>query len=116
MKQCKRCGLKKPLFQFYFNICKTCSNRRSSLKKKYGISWDNYVKLKANQGDCCAICKQTIGKNNKIHVDHSHTTGLVRGLLCSGCNIGLGHFKENIESLKSAALYLEKYNLNFEEK
>jgi hypothetical protein len=86
------------------------------LKKRYGISWEQYTKLKNEQNSCCAICNQKIGENTKIHVDHCHATGLVRGLLCGGCNIGLGHFKENIESLKSAVLYLKKYNSKSGEK
>jgi len=44
-----------------------------------------------------------------IHVDHNHTTGIVRGILCSKCNQGIGLFMENKNILKSAIEYLEKH-------
>ena len=52
---------------------------------------------------CCEIC----GGIQRLSVDHSHTTGTVRGVLCHRCNVGLGMFKDNIESLRSAINYLE---------
>ena len=52
----------------------------------------------------CVICK----RNVILRVDHCHTTGKVRGLLCHNCNTGLGQFKDNIDNLKMAIKYLEK--------
>jgi hypothetical protein len=43
-----------------------------------------------------------------LGVDHDHITGKVRGLLCNDCNLGIGHFKDNIEKLKLAIKYLEE--------
>jgi hypothetical protein len=57
----------------------------------------------------CAICgsEETNNiKTNKMYVDHCHETGKVRGLLCNGCNSGLGHFKDSINNLKLAIEYL----------
>lgn len=78
------------------------------LKKKYGISLDEYNNMKADQEGCCKICKRhesEIGKG--LVVDHCHKEGHVRGLLCGHCNRGLGDFKENINSLQLAIKYLE---------
>jgi hypothetical protein len=47
-------------------------------------------------------------KHNPLVIDHDHTTGEVRGLLCPTCNAGLGHFKDSPELLLKAALYLQK--------
>lgn len=47
-------------------------------------------------------------KNNKAAIDHDHKTGIIRGLLCGLCNMGLGSFRDNPEHLASAILYLNK--------
>lgn len=58
-----------------------------------------------SQGWACKICNRI--PENKLHVDHCHETGKIRGLLCGGCNVGLGHFGDDPERLKYAAAYLE---------
>lgn len=77
------------------------------LKRTYGINLDQYNQMLFNQNCCCAIC----GKNKtefktSFHVDHCHKTLVIRGLLCFNCNIAIGNFYENIETLKSAIEYL----------
>lgn len=82
------------------------------LKRKFGIGIDEYNKMLKKQNNSCAICKSTTTQDrrtNNFPVDHCHKTGKVRGLLCNHCNRALGMFKDNIESLKSAISYLEKY-------
>lgn len=63
------------------------------------------------QGGQCAICKTEIGRPSEVgvttHIDHDHDTGKVRGLLCPHCNLMLGHAKDNPETLRTAARYLE---------
>jgi len=82
------------------------------LRKLHGLSIDDYEKMYDEQGCVCAICgnPETIhgvnGKSRKLAVDHCHTTGKIRGLLCTNCNKGLGHFKDSKDLLKKAIKYL----------
>ena len=83
------------------------------LKNKYGITEEDYQLMFDNQGGKCAIClsvKQS-GKWQRHGVDHCHTTGVVRALLCNACNRGIGLLKDNPELLRSAANYIEHYKL-----
>jgi hypothetical protein len=77
--------------------------------KKYGITPAEFDALISGQGGRCAICADRLDVDGyrKIHVDHCHTTGRVRSILCSGCNVGLGHFRESPELLRKAAAYAE---------
>lgn len=71
-----------------------------------------YRLLLVAQDGRCAICKvelvDAIGRKNgrSPHIDHNHETGEIRGLLCGFCNLGIAHFKESIESLAAASVYL----------
>ena len=82
--------------------------RERHLIKKYGKTLDDYNNMLASQNDCCAICKKNNagGRSKKFNVDHCHTTGKVRGLLCVNCNRMLGHALDNPEVLKAGAEYL----------
>lgn len=82
--------------------------RDKTLKRLFGISVDEYDEMLAAQGGRCAICKATEGDSSgrKLAVDHHHGSGKVRGLLCSGCNNGLGRFKDDPELLARAITYL----------
>jgi protein-arginine kinase activator protein McsA len=77
------------------------------LKLRYNISIDDYEKMLENQLGLCKICHQS---NQKLLIDHDHKTGKIRGLLCNGCNRGLGYFNENILALKEAIIYLVQSN------
>jgi len=78
------------------------------MRKKYGISTDDFETLLAFQGGGCAICSKPISKlRRRMNIDHNHTTNKVRGILCSGCNTGLGHLGDTIDGLKKALYYLE---------
>lgn len=82
--------------------------REYSLKTKYGLTLEKYEELLEKQFGKCAICRQppTNGRGKKLNVDHSHKNKIVRGLLCHGCNTGLGAFQESSEILKRATDYL----------
>lgn len=84
--------------------------RFSRFKKKYNLDKAEYSNLLKRQQHKCAICgvdEQDLTK--RLHVDHNHETGEVRGLLCVNCNIGLGNFKDNQEFLLYALMYLQDY-------
>lgn len=74
-----------------------------SLNRKYGITTDERNRLLADQGGTCAICK-TVPK--KPAVDHCHSNGKIRGVLCNSCNSVIGFAKDNPETLASAMEYL----------
>lgn len=77
------------------------------LKQNYGLPVGSYDKMLAAQNGRCAICK-TDKPNGKgrFHLDHCHDTGTIRGLLCSSCNLAIGHLKHSEEILQAAINYL----------
>lgn len=72
---------------------------------KYGITPKDYELLCDAQNDRCAICRRSFSRGILV-VDHDHVTGAVRGLLCPGCNSGLGFFEDSTDRLLVAAAYL----------
>jgi hypothetical protein len=90
--------------------------RNFHLQKKYGISldefWDYWIVFKGK----CSICQNDLKLPERrqgqsldvVAVDHDHNTGKIRGLLCNGCNKGLGLFKDSPQLLESAINYLKK--------
>ena len=76
--------------------------------KRYGLTLEAFDVLWDVQSGCCAICQRPLSRDRKTHVDHDHTTGRVRGLLCHGCNIGLGSFCDSPNTLVAATEYLRK--------
>lgn len=91
--------------------------RRSHLKRKFGITLEEYENMVKIQHGRCAICgespKETVDKRGRkksnLYIDHCHDTLKVRGLLCQSCNTGLGYFKDEPEYLNSAATYLKRF-------
>lgn len=74
-------------------------------ERLYGITKEQYEAMIVQQNNCCAVCKQPL--SGKIVVDHNHTTGKVRGILHSMCNLMVGHFENNLEAAKLALQYVE---------
>jgi hypothetical protein len=83
------------------------SNRRSHLRRTYGLTVEQYDEILAAQGGGCAICGRKPRENISLHVDHCHDTGTVRGILCFRCNNGIGDFANDPVLLRAAASYLE---------
>ena len=82
-------------------------HRDYDLKVRYGITPEHYNELFEAQKGCCKICGRHQSELKKtLHIDHDHKTGYVRGLLCRGCNHGLGNFTDNPELLRQAIKYL----------
>lgn len=86
-----------------------------ALKHKFGITLVEYERILKEQNGLCAICKQPAAlqnpKNMRLHVDHDHSNGRVRGLLCLRCNTGLGMFNDSVEIVEAAFRYLHTYFL-----
>lgn len=103
--------------------CKSCDKNKSSvwrkanpdqaksnlIKSNYGITRSQYDQMIVDQLGRCSICEKP---TQKFYVDHCHVTGEVRDLLCVRCNIGLGGFQDNPESLKNAGEYIMRHRLN----
>jgi hypothetical protein len=88
--------------------------RAKFLVAKYRLTENDYNALLQRQGGGCAICQKKPEEGKHLHVDHDHITDAVRGLLCSGCNTGLGCFQDSTWALARAAAYLER-NLSNED-
>jgi hypothetical protein len=78
------------------------------IKYKYGLSKARYLQMIADQSGHCKMCPVEHTDSVKLHVDHDHTTGLVRGLLCVDCNALLGHAHDNESILFNAIEYLRQ--------
>lgn len=137
MKECKDCKSIKPLTEFGTRkngrytrtTCKLCYNnhlrdwrnsqtfsidgiKRSgvNLRKKYGITLDQYADMYESQSGACYVCGGSeYGK--LLVVDHNHNTGEIRALLCSPCNKALGFVRENTTILNSLINYVEEFNV-----
>ncbi len=84
------------------------ARRSSILKRRCGVTEEDYQEMLLKQGGCCAICGTTKpgGKGRVFHIDHCHVSGAVRGLLCVHCNHGLGSFNDSVKALEQAIAYL----------
>ncbi len=90
--------------------CKSAGNFEWDLWKHYKIRLPEYKALYEAQDGKCACCgKPESDFKRQLHVDHDHVTGIVRGLLCTQCNPGIGYFQESIERLEMAIRYLKKF-------
>lgn len=135
MKQCTKCGEIKPLTEYSQKNsknrkpalqprCKICAAqdtrewniknketaRERYLQRHYGMSENEYKARLLAQNNSCIICGKefsngSFGPDSPV-VDHCHTHGNVRGILCNECNRGLGYFHDNPEALLKAASYL----------
>jgi hypothetical protein len=145
MKPCRNCNIVKPLELFHKNKackdgraswCKECQSimlkearkdplkgdkfrhyrYKGLIKKRYGITIEQYDKMFEEQNGSCAICKKIckhgvlFGK--RLSVDHDHNTKFVRGLLCQKCNRGLGLFNDNTEIMEEAIKYIIRAKQN----
>lgn len=82
--------------------------KNSELKKMFGIDLAEYESLLEAQNGVCAICEEK-DSYFRLAVDHCHGSKLIRGLLCSQCNRGIGFFKNKSELLERAAAYLVRF-------
>ena len=132
-RMCRECLERKPITQFQFTAgkhyrirkCNTCNNKQQlidravrpghknlmrwwSILNKYGITEEEFWQILLVQEGRCAICRLSLPQDiSFIHIDHSHHTDKIRGLLHPKCNQGLGYFNDSPEHLRLAATYLE---------
>ena len=137
-KQCTQCKTEFPatveFFSFHkrgrdglFSLCRDCNRknnrdwwgknkekhrkrvRKNALLRNYGITLEDYDKIYTEQNGCCSICGAHQSElSHTLGVDHSHTTGKVRGLLCTPCNTKLSAV-EDIDWVDRAETYLALY-------
>lgn len=124
---CPNCG-EKDIKKFYVDkkgirtnkICRECHkkacnerwharspiDRWTSRNYKYGVTKQFLLELYEKQEGKCAICGEIPNTQRGLHIDHCHSTKIVRGLLCHGCNVGIGALKEDAKILSKAIDYL----------
>ena len=120
MKTCKDCGKEFKKTGRNHIRCSDCKvveekkqaliyERKIRLKKYYGLTVEQYNRMFDEQQGCCAICGEHQSKLKKaLAVDHCHTTGKIRGLLCSKCNLLIGYANDSLDILLEAMNYLKK--------
>jgi hypothetical protein len=88
--------------------------RAYRLKYEFGITVEDYNRMVEDQGGNCAICllpPAGTGRNTqRLHIDHDHETGEIRGLLCHACNTSLGQLAEDHERMQRMIDYVTKHN------
>ena len=109
--RCTKCNEEKGKNEFYLKdrngrrdtTCKAC-RIIAQREKTLGVTQEQYLQMFTNQRGRCGICdKRLYSKRYKAFaVDHCHTTGRIRGLLCHQCNTGLGLFKDDPVALQRA--------------
>jgi hypothetical protein len=133
-KTCKRCKVEKPVLDFAKGRsygshawCKPCMAeyqltykqkkgkeyfKNYNFMSKYGITLEEAQKMLADQHNSCALCKKEVqflpGFSNAAHIDHCHSSGKVRGILCGNCNTALGKLGDSVETIKNVLKYLEQ--------
>lgn len=119
-KPCRLCAtIFKPAAPSHMYCSQGCADKaliENYLQREYKINYAEYTEMLQNQNEKCAICgsegfKMQAHHKIKLVVDHCHSTGRVRGMLCHNCNRGLGLFQDSVEFLQSASSYLQKTSL-----
>lgn len=91
----------------------TKNKRSRRIQNVYGINLETYQNKLLSQQCKCAICKTDLPMSGGFtHLDHDHLTGKIRDFLCTNCNRGLGHFKDNKDILMEAINYLQAHTEN----
>lgn len=113
-RKCISCDLHKDLEDFpkattpsysqqrYISKCKFCTNLYT-----HDITYSKYLEIATKQNHQCSLCERNLS-DVKINIDHDHTTGQVRGILCKGCNISLGTIEKSLDSVKSQLEFIER--------
>lgn len=116
MKVCRKCGTVKDIDEFHKNksspdgrrsVCRDCRNgQKLHIGPRYGLTPDQWDAMYNGQRGRCAICLEI--PQESLQVDHCHTTGEVRGLLCPTCNRAIGLLRDIPENMMRAAIYVAR--------
>lgn len=127
-KICVKCKADKPMSAYqatWRTECRDCANAikreryrarggkervyAQNLANNYGLTPEQHEEMVSAQRGKCAICGQA--PSHRLHVDHDHTTGAVRKLLCRPCNYALGNAKDDPTRLRAMADYLDQHRI-----
>ncbi len=89
--------------------------RADHLQRKFGMTIEQYDAMLEAQGGGCFICGRPPREDISLHVDHDHSTGKVRGILCFCCNNALADFQDDPSLLRKAASYVTTNSPEVEE-
>lgn len=113
---CKDCGSTTRNLSRPGPRCATCKRERRNalreaswargIKERYGLTAEQYWALYEAQGRTCYICRRANGKAKRLAVDHDHSSGFVRGLLCGPCNNILAHLRDDADAAYRVGDYL----------
>lgn len=102
--ECKVCHNSNSLKHYYKNKEKRVVQRRDyHYRRNYGISFNDFSQMSDNVGNKCEVCEET-----PVVLDHCHTTGKVRGVLCNKCNQALGLMRDNEQFILGLVEYLKR--------
>lgn len=131
IKICTKCNIAQPLTEYHKNKlgkdgrqprCRSCLHEAqrqyrktngygASIKYRYGITLEEYKQKLLEQNNQCKICsiifESTLDRKSTPVIDHDHTTGKMRGIICHPCNVCLGLAKDNTDTLQKMIRYLE---------
>jgi hypothetical protein len=82
--------------------------RAIQLKNKFNLTIKEWDDLFDKQKGVCAICAHPEQNGKRLSIDHCHTSGRIRGLVCNRCNSGLGRFDDDSKLMRRAVEYLEQ--------
>jgi hypothetical protein len=106
---CSRPDCTKPAIGTHGYCGKHYSRLRKMREYQPDFGWESYEALYEEQGGRCAICSDDIEfEGRRTHLDHCHTVGVIRGLLCRTCNNLIGFAKDDVNVLAAAAAYLSR--------
>jgi hypothetical protein len=116
LKECEEKNIARSKYMKEWNASNKGQRTRTarSLRKNfdvYGLTIEQYEEKWLQQDGKCEICKKEcpVYGQYRMHIDHDHKTGKVRGLLCASCNVVLGQSKDSTEVLENSAAYLRKH-------
>lgn len=107
IKRRKKYERKSPKYNRHPSAAKRLPGRTRYILYEYGLDEVSFDVLRKKQNNRCAICFRRFRNRKDTQIDHHHTNGSIRGLLCRTCNLGLGYFRDNQEILKKALVYLK---------